>query len=372
MAQSPFLRIGTRGSALALVQANQVRASLARVHGVDETDIAVEIIKTSGDAILDRPLSEAGGKGLFTKEIEEALVAGRIDLAVHSSKDMPTVLPDGLGLVAFPKREDVRDGFIGHKALTIAELPEGAVVGSASLRRQAQILRERPDLKVVVFRGNVPTRLEKVSNGSVAGTLLAMAGLRRLALASHVTEIIPADRFLPAVGQGAIAIEARLADTRTRDLLAPLNDAPTETALIAERAFLALLDGSCRTPIAGYATVEGEHLQFRGMILTPDGSRFHEIETSGSANEAAHRSQCVSLVVTVASLAAPPIPWCSQRCASGTAASASAFSLRASSRSSCWMRFLSSLVSRAIRLAAARSQSFARSQASRQTASCSG
>ncbi|MBL8570928.1 MAG: hydroxymethylbilane synthase [Phreatobacter sp.] len=287
MAQSPFLRIGTRGSALALVQANQVRASLARAHGVDETDIAVEIIKTSGDAILDRPLSEAGGKGLFTKEIEEALVAGRIDLAVHSSKDMPTVLPDGLGLVAFPMREDVRDGFIGHKALTIAELPEGAVVGSASLRRQAQILRERPDLKVVVFRGNVPTRLEKVGNGSVAGTLLAMAGLRRLALASHVTEIIPADRFLPAVGQGAIAIEARLADTRARDLLAPLNDEPTETALTAERAFLAVLDGSCRTPIAGLATIEAGRIAFTGEILRPDGSESHVARREGAVADAA-------------------------------------------------------------------------------------
>lgn len=287
MAQSPFLRIGTRGSALALAQANQVRTMLAHAHGVDEAEIIIEVIKTTGDAILDRPLSEAGGKGLFTKEIEEALVAGHIDLAVHSSKDMPTVLPDGLGLVAFPKREDVRDGFIGHKAMTIAELPGGAVIGSASLRRQAQILRERPDLKVVIFRGNVPTRLEKVSTGVVAGTLLAMAGLRRLALASHVTEIIPTDRFLPAVGQGAIAIETRLVDTRTRELVAPLNDAPTEAALIAERAFLAVLDGSCRTPIAGLATLAGDHLSFTGEILRPDGSESHLARREGVVADAA-------------------------------------------------------------------------------------
>jgi hydroxymethylbilane synthase len=291
MAQSPFLRIGTRGSALALAQAHQVRAMLARAHGVDETEIAVEVIKTSGDVILDRPLSEAGGKGLFTKEIEEALVAGRIDLAVHSSKDMPTVLPDGLGLVAFPKREDVRDGFIGHQAMTIAELPEGVVIGSASLRRQAQIRRERPDLKVVVFRGNVPTRLEKVRNGAVAGTLLAMAGLRRLALASHVTEIIPADRFLPAVGQGAIGIETRLIDTRTRALVAPLNDAATEAALTAERAFLAVLDGSCRTPIAGLATIAGGRLSFTGEILKPDGSESHVARRDGAVADAVAMGQ---------------------------------------------------------------------------------
>lgn len=287
MAQSPFLRIGTRGSALALAQARQVRGALARAHGIEEEAIAVEIIKTSGDIIQDRPLSEVGGKGLFTKEIEEALAEGRIDLAVHSSKDMPTVLPEGLGLVAFPPREDIRDGFIGHQVARIAELPAGAVVGSASLRRQAQIRRMRPDLQVVNFRGNVPTRLEKVRAGVVAGTLLAMAGLRRLGLADHVTEILPADAFLPAVGQGAIAIEARLSDSRTRDLLAPLNDPATETALLAERAFLAVLDGSCRTPIAGLARLEAERLVFTGEVLRPDGSESHAARREGAAAEAA-------------------------------------------------------------------------------------
>jgi hydroxymethylbilane synthase len=286
MAQSPFLRIGTRGSALALAQAHQVRTLLCHAHGVTEDEIEIEIIKTSGDMIQDRPLSEAGGKGLFTKEIEEAMLAGRIDLAVHSSKDMPTVLPDGLGLVAFPKREDVRDAFVGHRATALANLPQGATIGSSSLRRQAQIKRERPDLEIVTFRGNVPTRLEKVRNGQVAGTLLALAGLKRLALTSHVTEIIAADRFLPAVGQGAIGIETRLDDARTLDLVAPLNDRATEIALRTERAFLAVLDGSCRTPIAGLATLNGDRVTFVGEILRPDGSESHRAMREGLTGEA--------------------------------------------------------------------------------------
>ena len=286
MAQSPFLRIGTRGSALALAQAHQVRGLLARAHGVGEDAIAVEVIRTSGDAIQDRPLSEAGGKGLFTKEIEEALIDGRIDLAVHSSKDMPTTLPDGLGLVAFLAREDVRDGFIGRASPTIAGLPQGAVVGSSSLRRQAQLRRERPDLDVVTFRGNVQTRMAKLDAGHVAGTMLAMAGLKRLGIAAEVTEIVPVERFLPAVGQGAIGIEARLGDRRTRDLLAPLDHADTATALAAERAFLAVLDGSCRTPIAGLATLSGDTIAFTGEILRPDGSESHVARRTGSRADA--------------------------------------------------------------------------------------
>ncbi|QCI69179.1 hydroxymethylbilane synthase [Phreatobacter stygius] len=284
--QSPFLRIGTRGSALALAQAHEVRTLLARAHDVPETAIDVEIIKTSGDMIQDRPLSEAGGKGLFTKEIEEALISGRIDLAVHSSKDMPTVLPDGLGLTAFLAREDVRDAFIGHAVKNLVDLPQGAVVGSASLRRQAQIRRERPDLSTVLFRGNVPTRLDKVRRGEVAGTLLALAGLKRLGLAAEATEIIGTERFLPAVGQGAIAIETRLDDTRTRQLIAPLNDAATEIALRAERAFLRVLDGSCRTPIAGLALVRDGRLGFDGEILRPDGSESFKASRTGSIAEA--------------------------------------------------------------------------------------
>jgi hydroxymethylbilane synthase len=286
MAQSPFLRIGTRGSVLALAQAHQVRALLAAAHGVPEAEIAVEIIKTSGDMIQDRPLSEAGGKGLFTKEIEEQLLSGAIDLAVHSSKDMPTILPEGLGLTAFLEREDVREAFIGHEAKRLADLPKGAVFGSSSLRRQAQLKRERPDLDIVMFRGNVQTRLGKVNSGQVTGTLLALAGLRRLGIADVATEIIEADRFLPAVGQGAIGIESRLDDTRTRELLAAINHPATATALHAERAFLHVLDGSCRTPIAGLARIEGDRVSFTGEVLRPDGSESHTVSRSGTIADA--------------------------------------------------------------------------------------
>lgn len=287
MAQSPFLRIGTRGSALALAQAHQVRGLLAAAHGVDAGDIHVEVIRTSGDIIQDRPLSEAGGKGLFTKEIEEAMLAGSIDLAVHSSKDMPTVLPDGLGLTCFLPREDVRDAFIGHGSASIAGLPRGAVVGSSSLRRQAQLRRERPDLEIVMFRGNVPTRLDKVRAGTVSGTLLALAGLKRLGLADAATELIPAERFLPAVGQGAIGIETRLDDDRTLNLLEPLHHRETGIALACERAFLAGLDGSCRTPIAGLARVTEGGLAFLGEILKPDGRQFFGAARSGPVADAA-------------------------------------------------------------------------------------
>jgi len=283
---SPFLRIGTRGSALALAQAHETRRRLAAAHGVAEDAISITVIKTSGDLILDRPLSEVGGKGLFTKEIEDQLLDGSIDLAVHSSKDMPTVLPDGLGLTCYLEREDVRDAFIGHSVKSLLDLPKGAVVGSSSLRRQAQIKRVRPDLDVVMFRGNVPTRLEKVKSGQVAGTLLAYAGMRRLGLADQATEVISVDRFLPAVGQGAIGIETRLDDTRTRELLKPLNHAATEIALHAERAFLAVLDGSCRTPIAGHARVSDGQISFEGLILRPDGSQGFDTKRAGSTGEA--------------------------------------------------------------------------------------
>jgi hydroxymethylbilane synthase len=282
-----LLRIGTRGSPLALAQAHTVRDRLAAAHGCAADDIAIEVIKTTGDRILDRPLSESGGKGLFTKEIAEALIAGAIDIAVHSSKDMPTVLPDGLGLVAFLEREDVRDVFISPRARSIEALPQGARVGSASLRRQALLRRMRPDLRVQVFRGNVQTRLRKLDDGEVEATLLALAGLKRLGLVHVATAVLPLDVFPPAVGQGAIGIEARLDDPRTRDLLAPLAHRDTAIALDAERAFLAALDGSCRTPIAGYATVDGERLRFRGLILKPDGSEAHETTREGAASEAA-------------------------------------------------------------------------------------
>jgi hydroxymethylbilane synthase len=285
-AAGTVLRIGTRGSPLALVQAGEVRARLAAAHGLAPERIDVEIIRTSGDMIRDRPLSEVGGKGLFTKEIEEALLAGRIDLAVHSAKDMPTVLPAALAIVAVLPREDPRDVFISRRSATLRELPHGAVVGTASLRRQALVKHLRPDLAVVNFRGNVETRLRKLDAGEVDATLLALAGLKRLGRAAAATAILPADEFLPAVGQGIIAIEARAGDARTRALLAAIDDRDAATALRCERAFLAVLDGSCRTPIAGHATLHAGALRFRGLIARPDGSEGADAPRAGAAADA--------------------------------------------------------------------------------------
>lgn len=282
-----LLRIGTRGSRLALAQASETRARLMQAHGLPEEAFAVEVFTTSGDRIQDRPLSEAGGKGLFTKELEEALLDGRIDIAVHSSKDMPTVLPEGLDLIAFLPREDPRDVFIGRAAPSIEALPKGAVVGSSSLRRQALIKRMRPDLDVITFRGNVETRLRKLDQGVAVGTILALAGLKRLGLEHVATDVMPLETFPPAPGQGAICVEGRIGDTRIRDMLVPLGHAPTAAALTCERAFLGALDGSCRMPIAGHAKIEGDHILFKGMILTPDGVKAHEIARTGAASEAA-------------------------------------------------------------------------------------
>jgi hydroxymethylbilane synthase len=281
------IRIGTRGSPLALAQARMTRAALAVAHGWSEEAIEIITIRTSGDRIQDRPLSEAGGKGLFTKEIEEALLAGTIDLAVHSAKDMPTVLPDGLMLAACLPREDVRDAFISRKAANVRELPHGAVVGTASLRRQAMVKRLRPDLSVVPLRGNVETRIRKLEAGEVDATLLALAGLKRLGLADKATALLDVQEYLPAAGQGAITIEARSDDARTRELLAKIDHAETSVALACERAFLAVLDGSCRTPIAGHAVVGGDVISFRGMILRPDGSEVYETSREGSRKDAA-------------------------------------------------------------------------------------
>jgi hydroxymethylbilane synthase len=288
MAQSTaLLRIGTRGSPLALVQARAVRARLAGVLGADEEAIELVVIRTSGDRIQDRPLSEVGGKGLFTKEIEEALLEGRVDIAVHSSKDMPTVSQPGLALTACLEREDPRDVFISKKARSLAELPQGAILGTASLRRQAVAKRLRPDLAVVPLRGNVETRLRKLEAGEADATLLALAGLKRLGLEQHATAIMSIEEFLPAVGQGAIGIEARADDTRSRETLARINHAPTFTALACERAFLAALDGSCKTPIAGHATIGRESVQFRGLIARPDGKAAHDIYVEGRIEDAA-------------------------------------------------------------------------------------
>ena len=284
---APFLRIGSRGSPLALVQAREVQGRIAAAAGVEAPRIEIKVIRTTGDVVQDRPLAEAGGKGLFTKEIEEALLAGSIDLAVHSSKDLPTILPPGVVLAGFPAREDVRDAFISRKAKSLYQLAPGAVVGTASPRRQAMVKRLRPDLGVAMLRGNVETRLRKLDAGEIDATLLAVAGLKRLGLLSTATTILDPDEFVPAVGQGAIGIETRADDARTRALVAAIDDADTSTALAAERAFLAVLDGSCRTPIGGYAKFERETLRFRGIIIKPDGSEAFEAMREGPRDAAA-------------------------------------------------------------------------------------
>ncbi len=283
---SSTIKIGTRGSLLALAQAHETRWRLMEAHGLAEDDFEIVVIKTTGDMIQDRPLSEAGGKGLFTKEIEDALLDGSIDLAVHSSKDMPTVLPDGLELSTYLPREDVRDAFISRKYKTLAEMPQGAVVGTSSLRRQAMVKKVRPDLQVVMYRGNVQTRLEKLDRGVADATLLACAGLHRLGQSEIITSAIETEDFLPAVGQGAIGIETRIGDARILGLLSAIHDANTERALACERAFLGALDGSCRTPIAGLARISGDALRFEGLVLLPDGSEYYDIAEDGSVDEA--------------------------------------------------------------------------------------
>ncbi len=284
--QAGKIRIGTRGSPLALAQAREVVARLTKAHKLAEGACEIVVIKTSGDRITDRPLAEEGGKGLFTKEIEEALLDRSIDLAVHSMKDMTTVLPAGLTIGAALKREDPRDAFVSLKYGSLAEVPAGAVIGTSSLRRQAQVLHRRPDLKIVPLRGNVATRLKKLAEGAADGTFLACAGLKRLGLAEHIREPVSSEIMLPAAAQGAIAIELRADDADTAQLVAPLNDAATALCVAAERAFLARLDGSCRTPIAGLAELEGNAMRFRGEILTPDGKECLATERSGGAEAA--------------------------------------------------------------------------------------
>lgn len=282
------LKIGTRGSPLALAQAHETRARLMEAHGLPEVAFRVEVIKTTGDAVQDRPLSEIGGKGLFTKEIEEALLDGRIDLAVHSMKDVATVLPDGLEISTLLPREDVRDVFVSLGRAPLSALREGAVVGSSSLRRRAQLLHRRPDLRMVEFRGNVQTRLGKLRDGVAEATFLAAAGLRRLGHAlDEMGVAVEADEMLPAVAQGAIGIEIRSDDAATREALAPLHCAETATRIGAERAFLAGLDGSCRTPIAGLALLEDGTVWLRGEIVRPDGSERVATERRGPAGDAA-------------------------------------------------------------------------------------
>jgi hydroxymethylbilane synthase len=269
MAESA-LRIGTRGSRLATAQADMVAHTLAAAGIPCET----VLIKTTGDRIQDRPLADAGGKGLFTKELEEALLDGRIDLAVHSMKDVPVALPPGLTLAAILEREHPADVFISPVAPSLKALSKGARVGTSSVRRAAQLRRARPDLVSVLLRGNVDTRLKKLTEGGMEAILLALAGLKRLGLERHVTEILSTDEWLPSLAQGAVGIEIRDGDARVAEAVAPLDHEPTAVALSCERAFQAALDGSCKTPIAGLATFDGTHLSFRGEVLAPDGSDF--------------------------------------------------------------------------------------------------
>ncbi len=280
------LLIGTRGSPLALWQARHVWARLLAAHGLGDGDVGLSVITTSGDRIKDKPLRDFGGKGLFTKEIDEALLRGDVDLAVHSMKDLETDLASGLCIAAILPRGDVRDAFISAKAPSLAKLPPGAVVGTSSLRRQAQVLRLRPDLRVVDIRGNVETRLKKLAEGQADATLLALAGLERLGLASHATAILSTEEMLPAVAQGAIGVTCRGDDANTRTLLEAINDAASATSVACERAFLGRLDGSCKMPIAGLAEIADGILRFRGMILAPDGSEGYDIELTGAAENA--------------------------------------------------------------------------------------
>ncbi|MFX0543246.1 hydroxymethylbilane synthase [Roseovarius sp. S4756] len=267
------MKLGTRGSPLALAQANETRARLAAAFDLPFEAFEVVVIKTTGDRIIDRPLKEIGGKGLFTREIEEALLSGEIDIAVHSMKDMPTLQPEGLLLDTYLPREDVRDGFVSPGYATLADLPEGSKVGTSSLRRRAQVLVAYPHLEVVEFRGNVQTRLKKLEDGVAACTFLAMAGLNRLERTDVAQSALDPSVMLPAIAQGAIGIERRADDSRAAEMLSAIHDVETGQRLAAERAFLAALDGSCETPIAGLAELEGDTLHLRGEVLRPDGSQ---------------------------------------------------------------------------------------------------
>jgi hydroxymethylbilane synthase len=281
------LKIGTRGSPLALWQAHEVRRCLMAAFSLPEEAFEIVVIKVTGDQILDKPLKEIGGKGLFTREIEEALLEGGIDIAVHSMKDMPTVQPGGLVLDCYLPREDVRDGFVSPGVASLADLPQGAVVGSSSLRRRAQLALRRPDLRLVEFRGNVQTRMRKLEEGVAVATFLAMAGLNRLGMSHVARSAIAPEEMLPAVAQGAIGIERRVSDERVAGMLAAIHDGPTGVRLAAERGMLARLDGSCETPIAGLAVIEGEGLWLRGEILRPDGSESISGERRGVVSDAA-------------------------------------------------------------------------------------
>jgi len=303
MAPTPVLRIGTRGSPLALIQANAVRAALVAA-GADPERLEIVPIRTSGDAVRDRALADVGGKGLFTKELEEALLDRRIDLAVHSMKDVPTWLPPGLVIPAMLPREDPRDVLLTAARLGavrgIADLPHGATVGSAALRRQAQLLHRRPDLKITLLRGNVGTRLAKLEAGEVDATLLALAGLRRLDIAVADAAILEPEALLPAVAQGAIGVEIRADDTAAHDLVGQIDDRATHIVVTAERAMLEVLDGSCRTPIGGLARLDGARLTLDGLVAMPDGSALHRHRDTGTASDPGALGRAVGAVLRAA------------------------------------------------------------------------
>lgn len=288
-------RLGSRGSPLALAQSHQVAGMLAKQTGTDASAFPIETFMTSGDRIQGR-LQEAGGKGLFTKELDEALLAGRIDAAIHSMKDLPTRMPAGIVLACVPAREDPRDAFIATRAKSLMELHKGATVGTASLRRQAQTLHLRPDLKVEMLRGRIETRLAKIESGAFDATYLALAGLKRLGLEKHAASLVDSDTMPPAPGQGALAITARADDEKTLALLRPLNILEHAITTTAERSFLEALDGSCRTPIAARAAIRDGELAFLGEVLTPDGKHcWRRRETVALGNDGIATARALGL-----------------------------------------------------------------------------
>ncbi|MDB9822703.1 hydroxymethylbilane synthase [Deltaproteobacteria bacterium] len=277
------LKIGTRGSKLALAQSGWIKGEI--VARYPDVQVELVLIKTKGDKVLDSPLSKIGGKGLFVKEIEEALIKKDVDLAVHSIKDVPAELPAGLWLPVFPKREDPRDAFLSLDYNSIADLPKGATIGTGSLRRSSQLLHLRPDINIVPLRGNVDTRLKRLESGDVQAIMLAAAGLKRLGLSDKIRQLLPPEEFLPAIGQGALGLELRQDDERLLDLLGFLNNVPTELTIKAERALLKKLEGGCQVPIAGHGRLEGDHIILDGMVAELDGSVIIRDELKGAMDQ---------------------------------------------------------------------------------------
>lgn len=288
------IRIGTRGSPLALTQAQEFKTRLSQAQGFSPERAEIVVIKTTGDVILDQSLRDAGGKGLFTKELDLALAAGEVDFAIHSAKDLPTHPPPEIAIAGYLPRADVRDAWICPSARHPRDLASGSRVGTASLRRGAMVKKIRPDLEIRLLRGNVETRLAKLASGEVEATLLALAGLTRLGLAEKATSVLDVEEFVPAAGQGAIAITLRNGDAAAQALLAPILDHATGVALAAERAFLSVLDGSCKTPIGGFAKLDGTSLYFHGIVLKPDGSQVFESATKGSCDRPVELGQDVA------------------------------------------------------------------------------